>query len=170
MPELITQAELARREGVNRMQVTKWKKDGRLVWRKKKIDYEATKKLLDETADPARAEFAKSGGRVKVSFADARTAKEAARARLTQLQVKEKEGQLVDRDALLFSLQDLFANIKSQELSIPAKTVGEIVGVLEKDLNIKVPQALQVKLRTIIQGEIRDTLKELSKWKPTTSS
>jgi hypothetical protein len=94
MPELITQAELARRMDVNRKEVTKWKQQGRLVMKGKKIDLEATKKVLADTADPARVPQKVTKGR-SVSFTDARTQKEIGRSILIGLEVKEKKGELV---------------------------------------------------------------------------
>lgn len=155
MSDFITQSEFAQREGVSKNAVSKWKKEGRLVFRKGKVDYEATKKLLSDTADPARA---KADG----SFAYARTVKEAARAKLTQLKVKQVEGELVNAKELQRELMTLFTTIKTRIRAVAPKCAQEI-GHL-KASNMKNKELLAA-VQEILKKEHDDALQELSEWK-----
>lgn len=83
---------------------------------------------------------------------------------------QERMGQLVNKDELLFSLKDLFTEIRSQVLSIPVKATGEIVQVIEKGCKTKIPLPVQAKLQEVLKREVRDPLEALSKWKPSTKS
>ena len=160
MPDLITQAELARRMGVNRKEVTKWKQQARLVWQGKKIDYEATVKLLAETADPARAPQKVTKGR-GLSFADARTAKEAGRATLISLDVKERKGELVNAQAVLSELIKSNIAVKNRIRSIPSfihLDISQIYGVTDVKK--------QREVSALILKYLDEALKELSEWKP----
>lgn len=173
MANLITKAELARRLGVTKASVNGYAKKGQLAERKHKgkvlIDYESTMKLMEAAKDPARAEFAKTGAPVeprgKITFADARTAKEAARARLAQISVKEKEGQLVNADEILFDLKDLFLDIRNSVRAIPAKLTGEIMNIL-----VSGKPDMATRIQSALRRETDETLENLSKWKLPNSS
>lgn len=175
MTGLITKAEFARRLGVTKQTVNGYAKKGQLAECKRKgkvfVDYEATMKLMEATKDPARIEFAKTGGgepvksRGPITFADARTAKEAARARLAQISVKEKEGQLVNADEILFDLKDLFLDIRNSVRSIPAKLTGEIMNILASG-----KPDMAARIQVALRRETDEALESLSKWKPPNSS
>ncbi len=168
---LITLTELAKRLGVSQPYVQKLKKQGLIAVKAGKCDYEASMKLIESSKDPARAEFSKSMGRPMqdkkqaITFNDARTAKEAARARLAQIEVKEKEGMLVPKDELTFALKDLFLEIRGQILSIPTKAMGELIQIIEKGCNVKIPLDVQSKMSAMLRKEVHDPLEALSKWK-----
>lgn len=158
MPDLITQAELARRIGVKPKEVTKWKQQGRLVWKGKKIDFEATKKVLADTADPARAPQKVTKGK-GISFADARTAKEAGRATLISLEVKEKKGELVNAQAVLSELIKSNIAVKNRIRSIPSfihLDISQIYGVTD----VKKQREVSV----LILKYLDEALKELSEY------
>lgn len=175
MPDLITKAELSRRLGVTRQTVNGYAKKGQLAERRHKgkvlVDYDATMKLLEAAKDPARAEFAKTNisesvkSRGPITFADARTAKEAARARLAQISVKEKEGQLVNADEILFDLKDLFLDIRNSIRSIPAKLTGEIMNIIASG-----KPDMATRIQAALRRETDEALESLSKWKSPTSS
>jgi hypothetical protein len=163
MPDLITQAEFARRMGVNRKEVTKWKQQGRLVWKGGKIDLEATKKVLADTADPARVPQKVTKGR-GVSFTDARTQKEIGRSILIGLEVKEKKGELVNAQAVLSELIKSNIAVKNRIRSIPSfihLDISQIYGVTDVKK--------QREVSGLISKYLDEALKELSEWKPTKS-
>src|SRR4030067_2743350 len=105
---LITLTELAKRLKVSHQYIQKLKKQGLIAIKAGKCDYEASMKLIESSKDPARAEFSKSLGRPitdkkqAITFNDARTAKEAARGRLAQIEGQEKEGRFLKQDAITF--------------------------------------------------------------------
>lgn len=171
MADIITKAELARRLGVTRSTVNGYNNKGQLAMKKRKgvllVDYDATVKLLASTKDPARAEFAKANTdgetakrRGPITFSDARTAKEAARARLAQIAVKEKEAQLVNADEVLFALKDLFLDIRNSIRSIPAKATGEIMNIIASG-----KPDISSKVYSVLRRETDEPLETLSKWK-----
>ena len=82
---------------------------------------------------------------------------------------QERMGQLVNKDELLFSLKDLFTEIRSQVLSIPTKATGELIQIIEKGCQIKIPLSIQTRLQEMLKREVRDPLEALSKWKPSKS-
>ena len=169
---LITQAELARREGVSKKEVRKWKQQGRLVLKGGQINYEKTKKLLNDTADPARAEFRKNAGRDEmpmpqipprktISYVDARTAKEAARARLTQMEVKRQERELVNAGELTHLLIAANTAVKTRIRAIQSTApldIERIYGSNDRDK--------REKIRALLSRLHDEALTELSEWKP----
>lgn len=175
MADLITKAEFARRLGVTRSTVNGYAKKGQLAERKRKgkvlVDYDASMQLMEASKDPARAEFAKTNtsepikSRGPITFSDARTAKETARARLAQISVKEKEGQLVNADEILFDLKDLFLDIRNSVRSIPAKLTGEIMNILASG-----KPDMATRIQIALRRETDETLENLSKWKLPNSS
>lgn len=160
--DFITQAELARREGVSKQQVFKWKKQGRLIQKGKYVDYKATRKLLDDTETPARSEYSKrnGGGQTPLTYKDAQTAKEVARAKLAHIEVREKEGKLVDGEKLKFVLFNLFSGIKTQLRAIPAKCAQEIAHI-----QISKSENINAQVEQVLRKEIDEALEELSRWK-----
>ena len=168
---LITLTELAKRLKVSQPYVQKLKKQGLIAVKAGKCDYEASMKLIESSKDPARAEFSKSMGRPMtdkkqgITFNDVRTALYATRTKTEQLELKILEGKYVDVEELKFKLQDLFINIRSQFIAMPAKVMGEVVQVTEKGCKTKVPLNVQGQISAIIRKEITDNLEALSKWK-----
>jgi len=116
--ELVSLREFARRKGWNPGYAHKLKEAGRLVMVGDKVDYEASIRLLEESADPARAHLrrpdaalpapaaepeAMPGGAApgaaplsqNATFNKARTASQVFDARLRELDYKERVGELV---------------------------------------------------------------------------
>ena len=157
MPELISQAEFARRQGCKRPAVTRLKALGRLVMVKGKVDYKATLKLIADTADPAHP---KSKGKV-VTFADARTAKERARAGLVVLELKKRKGELIDAAQTERLLAEMFTTIKSRIRAIGPKCAQEIYHLKTTK---KTKRKLMAEIEAILSGQHDDALQELSRW------
>ena len=159
---LISQSEFARREGVNYSHITRLKQRGLLVIRQGKVDYAASKKLIDDNADPSSAKFSKDGDNPHITFSEARTAKEAARAKLAQIEVGEKEGALIDAEILRSKLAALFTDIKTRVRAIAPKCAQEIArmkitGTDEREISVAVQK--------ILGKEHDEALLELSIWK-----
>ena len=160
MPDLITQAELARRMGVNRKEVTKWKKDGRLVMKGKLVDYDATVKLLAETADPARSSIKKSNTG-KMSYVDARTNKILIGLAREQLKYQTEKGELVNVQEVLSELTKAHVVVKNRLRSIKSFIQLDISQIYEDTDTEK-----QLKVSVVVGKYVDEVLKELSEWKP----
>lgn len=161
MPDLIRQTELADRMGVNRKEVTKWKKDGRLVMKGKLVDYDATVKLLAETSDPARSSIKKSSGG-KMSYVDARTNKILVGLARDQLKYQTEKEELVNAQAVILELKRAHTIIMNRLRSLSSfihLDISQIYGVV----NAKKQKEVSI----IVRKHIDDILKELSEWKPT---
>lgn len=169
MPGLIRQTELADRMGVNRKEVTKWKKDGRLVMKGKLVDYDATVKLLAETSDPARSSIKKSNksnksNSGKMSYVDARTNRILIGLAREQLKYQTEKDELVNAQAVILELKRAHTIIMNRLRSISSfihLDISQIYGVV----NAKKQKEVSI----IVRKHIDDILKELSEWKPTKS-
>lgn len=171
MADLITKGEFAKRLKTSAAYVSKLAKQGRLVMQDGKVDYEATVEGLSLHADPARAPFRKDtsnvprgtslGDRPTASYEQIRTAKEAARTRLTQLQVKEKEGDLVSASEVKHLLTAHITSVKTQLRAIPAKCAQEIAHMRSADMSSRDRMA---EVQRILLSEIDSVLKDLSVW------
>jgi hypothetical protein len=119
-----TLTEFAAHFGVSAPYVTKLKKQGRLVMvtvdGKELVDFAMTEKLIRNTTDPAKAENGAnaklgagsrvvqdvgSGNRLDLTYKQARTHEAAFRAKLTELEFREREGLLVEADKIKRSFQ-----------------------------------------------------------------
>jgi hypothetical protein len=103
MPELVTQAEYARRQGVRPQTIGEWKKLGRIVMAGRRVDVAASDKRLEETECPGH----KAG-------ADERAGKQpkeakdfyVSRAELQAIKVKQAQIELDQTTRLLILRED----------------------------------------------------------------
>ncbi len=104
---LISQAEFARQQGVNRSYITKLVNKGVVKLVDGKVNPEQAIQAIEENIDPAQhrpskakqgmPEILPAGGQAgAVDFVTARTMREAFRAKLAKLDFEERSGQLTD--------------------------------------------------------------------------
>ena len=139
MQNLMSQAAYARHRGVKPPTVHRYVKKGIILLVGKRVDQIQADKALEETSDPAYDGPSSKG---KISYIEARTKKEIARARLNELAVQEKEGTLVIQDderekgyAAAQKVKDSLFNIADRLAPLLAVENGEtkIRGILMKE-------------------------------------
>lgn len=113
----ITQAELARRLNVSRASVSKAVKAGRIVADDDGLfdPVEAELQWVSNTRPSAKGKRKPGSG----SYAEARGRKEAALARMAELRLAQAEGNLIERDAVNFALDDLGAVLRGLMEAFP---------------------------------------------------
>lgn len=124
------------------------------------IDFDAALLAIAENQDPGK------GGKqtpVEGTFYEHRTRKEAALARLREIEASEKEGILVNVEDLRRDIAKLFVDIKARLRAIPSKTAGE---VYHTALSAKGEKEGKAAIFKKLQVEIDEALLELSQWKP----
>lgn len=145
-----TLTEFAAHFGVSAPYVTKLKKQGRLVMvtvdGKELVDFAMTEKLIRNTTDPAKAENGAnaklgagsrvvqdvgSGNRLDLTYKQARTHEAAFRAKLTELEFREREGLLVEADKIKRSAVTLAAMTRSAFENIPDKLADRLAAEAE---------------------------------------
>lgn len=106
----ITQAELARRLKVSRATVSKAVKGGRIAPDEDGLfdPIEAELQWVSNTRQTAGGKRKTSSG----SYADARGRKESALARMAELRLAQAEGNLIERSAVDYALDDLGATLR----------------------------------------------------------
>ena len=120
----ISQAELARRLKVSRPSVSKAVKSGRITPDE------------DGLFDPIEAELQwvsntrqNAGGKRKPAaggYAQARGRKESALARMAELRLAQAEGNLIEREAVEFSLDDLGATLRGLMEAFPDRVTPQV--------------------------------------------
>lgn len=125
--------------------VTKLKKQGRLVMvvegGKELVDFELSDKLIRNTTDPAKADNGANakpgagsrvvqdvgtGNKLDLTFKQARTHEAAFRAKLTELEFREREGLLVEADKIKRAAVALAAMTRSAFEKIPDKLADRL--------------------------------------------
>ena len=131
-----TQSEFAVLIGKDKGYVTRLKQNNRLVMvgegRGARVDVEASKALLDQTADPSRASIEADQGKVvpKVahsSYNDARTRNELAKAQMAELDLAVQMGKLVDAGEASLFAADLAATFRGALEVLPDRLAPELV-------------------------------------------
>lgn len=134
--QLITQAEFAALIGKDKGYVTRLKQAGKLVMvgegRDARVDVEASKSRLNESADPARGAQGDKGSADKgkahhTSYNDARTRNELAKAQNAELDLAVKIGKLVDADEARLFAADLAASFRGALEILPDRLAPELV-------------------------------------------
>jgi hypothetical protein len=131
----VTQAELARRLGVSRPSVCKALKAGRIKSDEDGLfdPVEAELQWLANTRP--KAESVASKGQAKSSgYAEARTRKESALARLTELRLEQATGVLAPRSEFDFVLVDLAETLRNLLENLPdrlAPTLANLRGTAD---------------------------------------
>lgn len=153
-PWLVSQAEFARLQGVDKAHVTRLKQVGRLVMEGGQVNVTASRARITETADlrypqnRARpAQNAPQGdGAVKVgpppqdrneqaamSLQTARAVKENYAARMAKLEYERESGKLVNADAARLFAADLGATFRGALEILPDRLAPELIPLNDAD-------------------------------------
>lgn len=106
-------AELARLEGVARSTTTRWDASGAVAWNADdRIDVAATRALVREYTAPTSKTDSK--------LAALRAKNLAVEIKIRELRLRQREGELLEKDEVDFALRDLFVGLRQQfRMSIP---------------------------------------------------
>ena len=179
---LIKQTEFAKRRGVSRMAVTKWKASGMLVMRGDLVDVEAsdarlkkyrrdglpkpTKATPKRGAAKAKAVAPKRGEtssqaaeRIALSVApfdlqEARRIKENYLALLNQLEYDQRSGTVVAVEDVAGAIGQQLARVRTRLLAIPAECAPRVATLKT------VPE-----VHAALSAAITEALEELTGWK-----
>lgn len=140
-----TLTEFAAHLGCSGAYVTKLKKQGRLVMvsvdGKEMVDFELSARLIRNTTDPAKADNGANakpgagsrlvqevgvGNKLDLTFKQARTHEAAYRAKLTELEFKEREGGLTEVEKVTSGGVTLAAMARSAFEKIPDKLADRL--------------------------------------------
>ncbi len=151
MSQHVTQAEFSRLQGVDKSHVTRLKQAGRLVTVDGKVDVEASRALIAQTADTRysskTAQNAQQGDnasakvstpqdqteRAAMSLQAARAVKENYTARMAKLLFERESGKLVEADAVRLFAADLGATFRSSLEILPDRIAAELVPLNDTD-------------------------------------
>lgn len=132
MSGLVTQAEFAAILGCDKAYVTRLKQAGRLVMADGKVDVEASKKRIEETSDPSRAEHGKSAS-PSIAFNEAKARNELAKAEIAEMERDKMRGTLVDADEVKRFASNLGATFRGALEILPDRIAPELVPLSDAD-------------------------------------
>ncbi|MDO8446352.1 MAG: hypothetical protein Q7T53_09690 [Deltaproteobacteria bacterium] len=158
MIKTVSQSEFARQMGVTPGYINKLIKTGVLKLQDGKIDPLKGKKALQGAIDHGGHGGKRVKQPVSLTLLEARTAKETALATLRDLEAKEKQGELINKDELLFSLKDLFLTVRSRLMQLPVKVAGQICHLAKHE------DRAESKVIALLTGEINELLREFSNY------
>lgn len=163
--QAVNQSEFAKLMGWDRSYVTKLKKSGRLVLDDRgHVLVEASKKRIDETADPNRDDVKKRHAdhrgeesppkqtdSIGSSYQAARAVKERYQAMHAKLEYEVASGQLVKKADVDASVADVVTMFRQSLEQIPYRTGPELVG---KDLDA---------IRAVLKQDIHSALANMER-------
>jgi hypothetical protein len=172
MSELITLTELANRLGKKKPQISRWKKQGKVVMVGDKVDYESTVNLLNLAKDPRGGKREKGsngggsqsvnngvntvnnsksggGGNSSASYYQARAFKENILAQKAALELKVQKGEYVSKEDEQKKGFELAMKLKDKFLSMPDRVAPIIAANSD-----------QYEIRKILKDEIHDAILE----------
>src|SRR5512139_3556780 len=82
-------------------------------------------------------------GQGSLSLIDVRTRKEAARAEREEIIVKKRQGELVVKDASVTWLSRIITEAKSAFMNLAKRLAPELVGLAEKEIQVKLDRAVK---------------------------
>lgn len=176
-PDLISQAELARRLGVSRQYVGRLVKQGKLELVGRKLDAEASMAVLEGLADPARprktnlaaspparevvAEQSEpaddpegaiiKGEKRAPTFAEAKTMKEVYLAKMARLKYEEEAGRFLEKSEVERRAQEVGMVVRQNLLSLPSRLMDQLAA--ESD-----PR----EINALLDAEVREVLTMLA--------
>lgn len=142
MSDLVTPAEFARMEGVNKSTVYRWRKDGRLVTSGRRVKVEESRQRLDQTRggrdDVAERHARRRRGEEAVAprsetRADAQARKESAAADLLEIELAEKRGALVSREEVEHAMAYIGAAVRAALDNFPDQQAPILAPVADLD-------------------------------------
>lgn len=162
---IATQSEFAAILGKDKSYVTRLKKSGRLVLVQteagERVDVEASQAKISASADPGRAQNEKSGSgntsTYSVTYNDARTRNELAKAQTAELELAVKLGKLVDADEARLFAADLAASFRGALEIMPDRLAPELVPLSDTE-------AVRAVLVESFEQVLTDLADKIAKW------
>jgi len=157
---LMTQKTYAEHRGISPQAVSKLVKEGRVITQNGKIDQEVSDILLESAPRVVKrgkgrpvAEIPNEDARNAgiMDFAEQRARHTKYKAELAKLKLEEEQGQLVRR-----------ADVENQAYECAHKTRGRILGVVDRLSGILAAETDEIKIREILDKELRAALEELA--------
>jgi len=156
-PGLLTQAEYARRRGVNPSSISRLKARGVLVVRNGLVDAVASDTLLDGRAGAAEPEPEPAATQASRpapiqplnAYANARAADMNFRARLRKLELDAKEGRLIDAEAVRAALADAGRAVRDGILGVPDRLAPILAAESDQQ---RIHALLQTELKRELEG------------------
>jgi transcriptional regulator with XRE-family HTH domain len=176
-PDLISQAEFARRLGVSRQYIGRLVKKGKLELVGRKLDADASMAVLEGLADPARprkTSLAASppsreivaeqpepaddpegaiikGEKRAPTFAEAKTMKEVYLAKMARLKYQEEAGRFLEKAEVERRAQNVGMVVRQNLLSLPSRLMDQLA--FESD-----PR----EINALLEAEVREVLTMLA--------
>jgi hypothetical protein len=126
----VTPAEFARHLGKSRQYVNKLIRSGRVVVSFGRIDLEKSLTAIGAQRDPAhdlRVENPQeSSSLTSLGYYEARAVREQIQAKLLLLELKKREGKLIDADQILLAHQKVWSTLRSNLRGLPRKLAGRM--------------------------------------------
>lgn len=165
----MTQSDFAKWMGVAKSYVTALKKADRLVMLGNRVDAEASKARISETADPNRddvkARYAAARGDAPPpetekteeghDFHKARAQKEHYLAEQARLQFEREIGKMIEKAEVSAAIEDVVSVLRQALENLPHRTGPELVG---KDLD-----AIRATLKQEIHGALSEMEREFTR-------
>lgn len=141
--EYVTGAELARRLGVKRQRIQRLFNQGKIKRRRdKKYNFEECKVIIEsgrildpnhginatDNPPPQKNTKKKTAPGEFETLLEARTAYEGARARIAELDLRKRRGELLEKKEVTAAAQKILTVIKTKILAVPSKIAPEIAG------------------------------------------
>jgi phage terminase Nu1 subunit (DNA packaging protein) len=161
-----TKSEFAALLGKDKSYVTRLGQAGRLVivgeGKGAKVDVEASKALLAESADPSRSGSDEIKPQapakpVHSSYNDARTRNELAKAQTAELDLAVKQGKLVDAEEARLFAADLAATFRGALEILPDRLAPELVPLNETE-------TIRAVLVESFEQVLTDLADKINKW------
>jgi len=145
--KLVSKSDFAREMNISPQRVHSLIKKGMIYVRKDgKINLDKAKKILEDNRSLLPQKDTK--------YIDARAQHEIIKLKIAELELKQKKGELIEKEKVIKYCQDIISISKSKILSIPVKVAPLIVGMT----SIK-------KIKIILEKEIHQALNELARLK-----
>jgi DNA-directed RNA polymerase specialized sigma54-like protein len=164
---LVTMAEFARHAGVDRSTVSRMVRAGRLSTVAGRIDLEKARLEFEKGHDPAwdlRRAAAKRGDvrelRVNsdqeisadLGYYQAHALREQVQAKLLMLELKKREGKLIDADQVLLAHQKVFSTLRANLRGIPRRLASRLAAAKkEAECERLITEAIDAALKRTVE-------------------
>lgn len=156
MDEALTQKECAKRVGISTRQLRELSKDGGPIERNSDGSYPWPESQKQYIAFKQEEKLKRTGHAEGADYEDARARKTAAQARLAELEVMEREGQLIALEDVERMVRTPLEQVDAALRNVPARYASDLAAAAK----VKVPAAMQM-LEEVIE-RIRADLHAIS--------
>lgn len=157
---LVSQAEFARMQGCDKGHITRLKQADRLVMQDGKVDVEASRQRIAQTADPSHGKGevpASNNARPVGTYNEARARNEMAKAELAEMERDKMRGKLVDADEVRLFAADLAASFRGALEILPDRLAPELVPLNDTE-------AVRAVLVETFEQVLTDQADKIAKW------